>query len=143
MKESISFIPVFLYFVVGMISLVMAFKCLFSNKLLPFHEKAAGKPWNEIENSLKPVIISMLRISGLGFLIISILLIVFPVVNYVHQNEFCKYSVPGLALLYCTGLFVINYSLYKSTKAETPWKGSLYAMVAIIAGIIVSIFNYV
>jgi uncharacterized membrane protein HdeD (DUF308 family) len=79
-----------------------------------------------------------MRLAGLGFLIIAILLLAFPVINYFIPNDFYKYSIPIVALIFCTGLFAINYSLYKKTKAETPWKGSLYAMVAIIAGIIIS-----
>jgi hypothetical protein len=141
MNELLKIIPIALYFIVGMICLVMAFKSFFSNKFLPFHEKAANKPWNEIENPLKLVILSFLRLAGLGFLIISILLIVCPIVNYFIPNIFYKYSIPVIALIYCIGLFVNNYLLYKNTKADTPWKGSLYAMFIIIVGIIISIFN--
>ena len=64
-----------------------------------------------------------------------------PIVNYFIPNIFYKYAVPVIALIYCTGLLINNYYLYKNTKADTPWKGSLYAMFVILAGIIISIFN--
>lgn len=130
-----------LYLLVGMVSLAMAFKSLFSTKLLSFHEKAAGTLWDEIEYPYKLVILSLLRLAGLGFLIMSILLIVCPLVNYFIPNTFYKYSIPVIALIFCTGLFANNYYLYKKTKADTPWKESLYAMFVIIAGIIISILN--
>lgn len=126
---------------VGVISMIMAFKNLFSNKFLPFLEKAANKRWDEIDNPLKLVILSLLRLAGLGFLIIAILLLAFPIVSYFIPNNFYNYSIPIVALIYCTGLFVTNYLLYKKTKADTPWKGSLYAMLAIITGIIISILS--
>jgi hypothetical protein len=141
MDEILKIIPILLYMIVGVISMVMAVKNLFSNKLAPFHEKAAKKPWDEIDNPLKQVILTLLRLAGLGFLIIAILLLAFPVINYFIPNEFYKYSIPIVALIFCTGLFVINYLLYRNTKADTPWKGSLYAMLAIIAGIIISILS--
>ena len=141
MKETLKIIPVTLYVVVGAISMAMAYKNLFAAKFLPFHEKVSAKQWNEIENPLKLVIISLLRLAGLGFLIISILLLVFPVVNYFEPNTFYKYVIPIIALIYCSGLFIINYVLYSKTKAKTPWKGSLYAMLIIILGIIISILN--
>lgn len=141
MKEFLKVIPIFLYFIVGIISLVMAFKGLFSSRFLPFHEKAAGKSWNEIEHSFKEVILLFLRLTGLGFLILSILLIVFPVIDYFIPNSFYKYSIPFIGLVYCLGLLIFNYILHKNTKAETPWKGSLYAMLLIGIGIILSIFN--
>jgi hypothetical protein len=141
MNEILKKIPLILYFLVGLISLIMAFKSIFSSKYLPFHEQAAARPWNEIENPLKLVILSLLRLGGLGFLIIAILLLAFPVVTYFNQNKFYQFSIPVLALIYCSGLFINNYLLYKSTKADTPWKGSLYAMVILMAGIVISIFN--
>ena len=141
MNEILKILPIVLYFIVGLISLFMAFKSIFSNKYLPFHEQAAAKPWNEIDNRLKLVILSLLRLGGLGFLIIAILLLVFPVVTYFFPNKFIQLSIPVIALIYCTGLFVNNYWLYKNTKANTPWKGSLYAIGILMAGIIISIFN--
>jgi hypothetical protein len=119
----------------------MAFKNISSTKFLPFHEKVARKTWDDIDNPLKLVILSLIRLTGLGFFVISILLLVFPIITYFITNNFYKYSIPAVALIFCTGLFVINYQLYRKTKAETPWKGSLYSMVALIAGIIISILS--
>ncbi len=141
MKEIFNIIPVILYFILGVVCLIMAFKCFLSDKYLPFHEKAAGKLWDEIENPLKSVILSFLRLSGLGFLITAILLLVFPIVNFIYPNIFIKYSIPVLALIFCTGLFINNYRLFKKTGTITPWKGSLYAMGIIIVGIIMAFFR--
>jgi len=141
MNKLIKILPILLYLIVGLISMIMAFKNIFSNKFLPFHEKAAGRAWDDIDNPLKLVILSLLRLAGMGFLIVSILLLVFPIINYFNPNNFYKYSIPLIASIYCTGLFIFNYSLYRNTKAETPWKGSLYAMLAVIAGIIISIIS--
>ena len=141
MKEILKITPILLYMIVGVISAFMAIKNLFSARYLPFHEKAANKPWDEIDNSLKLVILIFLRLIGMGFLIVSILLLVFPVVNYYNPNIFYKYSIPVLALIYCTGLFIFNWILHIKTKTDTPWKGSLYAMLALIVGIIISIFS--
>jgi hypothetical protein len=126
LTQLLKILPLVLYFSVGLICLVMAFTCLFSSRFLPFHEKAAGKRWDELEHPLKLVILSFLRLAGMGFLIVSILLIVCPIVNYFALSIFFKYSIPVIALIYCTGLFINNYHLYKNTNADTPWKGSLY-----------------
>jgi hypothetical protein len=140
MNDLLKFLPLALYFLVGLISLVMVFKS-FSDTYLPFHEQAAGKPWNEIDDRLKLVILFLLRLGGLGFLVIAILLLVFPVVTCFVPNRFYQLSIPVVALIYCTGLFVNNYWLYKNTQANTPWKGSLYGIVILMAGIMISIFN--
>ena len=139
MTQVLKIIPVLLDIFVGIISMIMAYKNLFSDRFLPFHEKAANKKWEEIESSLQLVILTFMRITGLGFLIVSILLLVFPIFNYFIRNRFYEFSIPVLALIFCIGLFIINYSLYRKTKVNTPWKGSIYAVFAIIVGIIISI----
>ena len=139
MNEILKIIPLVLYFFVGVVSLLMAFKNFFADKFLSFHQQAACKQWEEIEDSLKLVILSYMKMVGLGMLIMAILLIIFPLVNYFISNTFYAFFIPVICAIYCFGLFVINYWLYRKTKANTPWKGSLYAMFTIIAGIIISI----
>ena len=138
MKEIFSIISVALYFIVGVICLVMAYKSFFSKKYLPFHEEAAKEPWDSLSIPLQGVILTILRISGLGFLVVGLLLIIFPLVNYFRPDTFITYSIPVIALIYCTGLFLFNYYLHKKTGANTPWIGSIVAMVIILIGITAS-----
>jgi hypothetical protein len=138
MDEIVRIIPIVLYFLVGIISLIMVWETFFSKKFLPFHEEAAHILWDNIDYPFQQVILSLLRLSGLGFLVVSILLLVFPVVNFFIPNIFYTYSIPVLALVFCIGLFINNYLLFKKTKVDTPWKGSLYAMGILLTGIVIS-----
>lgn len=134
----LEFAPIIIYVFVGMVSALMAFKSLSSRRFLAFHEKASATSWDSIDKYLQSVILALMRISGLGFLVTALLLMIFPVINYFKQDEFVKYLIPGISLVFCTGLFLINYRLYKQTKSDTPWRGSLFAMTCIVAGIIIS-----
>lgn len=138
MKEILKIVPLVIYLFISLLSLVMAYKIFFSRKFLPFHEAAYGKPWEEVEKNLQPVILSLLKVSGLGFLIVGFLLLIFSFYNYFRPHLFLKYTIPLIALCFCTGLFIINLNLFKKTKAKTPWKNSLYSMIAIIIGIFIS-----
>jgi len=138
MKEVFSIVSVALYIVVGVICLTMAYKLFFSKKYLPFYEEAAGEPWDNLSKPLQYVILTILRISGLGFLVVGLLLIIFPCVNYFRPDTFVRYSIPVIAFIYCTGLFLFTYYLFKKTRANTPWIGSAVAMVTILIGIIAS-----
>jgi hypothetical protein len=141
MHSILKIIPLILYFIVGLISLSMSIKTLFSKKFLPFHEKASGIPWEEIDHRLKQVILAMLRLSGLGFLIVALLLTVMPIVTFYNPDSFFTYAIPLLGLFFCTGLFAINFKLYRNTGSETPWRESLYAMSCILAGIVLSLYS--
>ena len=132
------FISACLYIFVGIISLTMAWKSIFSNKFIPFHEKAAGKSFDQIDSGVQSVILALMRISGLGFLVIALLLIFFPVVNYFYHNPFLPYAVPIIAIVYCLGLALFNYQLYIRTNTDTPWKRSLYSVAILLTGFIFS-----
>ncbi|MCX6232300.1 MAG: hypothetical protein NTZ33_12245 [Bacteroidetes bacterium] len=134
-------ITIVIYALVGIISLIMACKCLFSNKFLPFHEIAAAIGWDKMDKPLQSVILALMRVSGLGFLVTALLLLLFPVVNYFVKDDFVKFSIPVLTFVFCSGLFLVNYNLYKQTKAATPWRGSVIAMFGIIIGMILSLLN--
>jgi hypothetical protein len=139
MNEIFNLISTLIYVFVGIICLFMAYKSIFSKKILPFHEEAAGTSWDSIDKRLQNVVITILRISGLGFLIIFLFLSVFSIINYFKPDPFIKFSIPSISLIYCFGLFLFNFRLFKQTKAKTPWVGSLIAMILILSAFIFSI----
>ncbi len=138
MTITVRIIPVCLYMIIGVVSMTMAYKNMFSNRLIAFQERAAGKSWNEIEKGLQSVIIALMRVSGLGFLVVALLLMVFPLAAYSGNNTFVQYAVPIISLLYCLGLALFNYKLHVQTGVNTPWICSLYASGIIGAGLILS-----
>jgi hypothetical protein len=138
MKNLAGIIPLILYGMVGIISLIMAFKGLFSDRFISFHEKASAKSWDEIDKPLQAVILAITKISGLGFLVTAILLLALPAAGYLAHNRFTALFGPAVSLVFCTGLFFVNYSLHKKTQADTPWKGSLVAMIVIAAGMVIA-----
>jgi hypothetical protein len=131
-------VPILLYVAVGIVSLAMARKNILSRRFLQFHEKASGRSWDSVEPGLQYVIIALTRASGLGFLVIGLLLVGIPVIHSFFPNPFLGYGVPLISLLYCVGLARINYELMIKTNASTPWKQSLYAGALILIGTIVS-----
>jgi hypothetical protein len=139
MKEILNILSILIYLLVSIICLFMAYKSIFSKKYLPFHQEAAGKSWESIDKQLQYVIITLLRLSGLGFFIVFLLLAIFPIVNYYKPNLFIKYSIPIISMIYCFGLFLFNYILFKKTEAKTPWIRSLIAMIIILISLLISI----
>ena len=129
-----------LFMLVGIISLGMAFKSIFSDKFLPFHAATTSQAWEAIDQGLQAVIITLLRVSGLGFLVVGLQLTIGPVVNYFSPSPILKFASPALSLLFCVGLLVFNYQLHIRANVRTPWKGSLYSVIAIALGIVLSVF---
>ena len=128
-----------LYGLVGIVSLVMAYESLRAPEFLSFHRAAAGEPWNAIADDLQAVIITLLRLSGLGFFVVGLQLLVVAVAGSLSPDPVVSLVLPSLSLLFCAGLCVINYRLHRQTSTRTPWKGSLYAAVAVAVALVLSI----
>ena len=139
MRAMLQVIPICLYALVGIIALIMAGKSLLSPRFLRFHQAASGKQWEDVDHGLQWVLLALLRVSGLGFLVVGLLLTTFPIVVYFQPHPFVKHAVPVVSFLYCLGLWLVNFRLYSKTKAETPWRGSLVAATAILVGIVMSL----
>ena len=140
MSNILKIIILFFYLAIGLVSLVMAMKSFLARTFLPFHQEAYGKNWESIDVNLQLVFLALLRISGLGFLVIAFLLLSTPFFNYVNPNFYFQFFIPFIALIFSIGLFIFNFFLFKRTKAKTPWKNSLYAIMVISICIILSCF---
>ncbi len=141
MRIILDLISIALYLAVGMISFKMAINNLFAKEYLGFHKDVTKKNWEQVDQSMQYVIIFLMRLTGLGFLMMAILLTVFPIVNFISPSFVGTYLTPLVALVFCFGLFVSNYSLYKKAAANTPWHASLVASGLILTGVIISIAN--
>jgi hypothetical protein len=138
MPTTIRYIPSVLYLVVAVVCLVMARKSILARRIIPFHEAAAGKPWEDMEEPLRQVILTLTRTTGFGFLAVGLLLIATCAAAPGHPGAVLKYGSPCIALTYCLGIFWSTYRLHQATRTPTPWKGSLAAAALLLAAMAVS-----
>lgn len=135
MQNVLEILSVAVEFLVGLICLFMAFKTITAKKFLPFHEQANGGSWETVNPQLQSVILTILKISGLGFMIVGLLLIIFPAAGYLLATPFIRYEAPVLGFIYSVGLYLFNYKLFQKTNAATPWKASLVSAALLLVGI--------
>ncbi len=132
-------VSLLLYVSVGTISLSMAYKNLSAQRFLPFHEKAAGRSWDDLDVGIRSIVIALMNVAGLGFLVVAFLLIAAPIVDWFSPSGFLRYGIPSISLVYCAGLGISNYRLHARTRAETPWKRSFSAAFLLFIGIVMSL----
>lgn len=136
MGQTLQVIAVVLNSLIGMVSLLMAYKNFASVGFLPFHEQAAGRRWDEVDAGLRSVVTALMRIIGLGFAIVGLQLMILPLVGLMTHDRLPVLVAASAGFLFCLGLFVINDRLKTETGAETPWRGSLYAaLIILVAGV--------
>jgi hypothetical protein len=123
-----------LFVVVALIAFMMARNGLAARRLLPFHQAGTGRSWEDLSASEQAVSLALTRALGLGFLTAGLALITAAVTALV-QADVATYALAAIGLVFCAGLAVINRRLQQSTSIGTPWKGSLYAAVAILLAV--------
>jgi hypothetical protein len=116
---------------VGLIALSMAWKGLSARRLLPFHQAASGRSWEELSPGERSVGLALSRALGLGFLTAGLALLT-AAITAVTQSGVATYALAAVGFVFCAGLTVINRRLQQATSVGTPWKGSLYAAVGIV-----------
>jgi hypothetical protein len=127
-------ISMVLFAMVAFIASTMAWKGLTAPGLLPFHETAAGRPADTLTTAERSVAVALTRSLGLGFAVAALALVA-AVAGAAVGDRWMVLGLGGVALVFCGGLAAINRRLETATSTSTPWKGALYAAVAIAAGL--------
>ena len=120
-------LPPALSLLVGLVSLRMAVKGLSAKAWLPFHGAAAGTDWDSLTPRLRLLLLFMVRMAGLGFLVLFLLLATIPVYLARNPEPFVGLATFGIGTTYCIGLGVLTRWLHRETGAGTPWKESFAA----------------
>jgi hypothetical protein len=121
-----------LTYLVSLVSLRMAVKGLFANEWLRFHGEAAKADWRSLPPRLQWLFLFMVRVIGLGFLALFLLLITVPTLLHWHPDRLLGLACLGIGIVYCVGLGVLNRWLHRMAGVGTPWRGS-FAAAAVLA----------
>ena len=82
-----------------------------------------------------------MKMAGIGILCLSVLIITYPFLVFSYDSIIIKYLVPIISLIFWTGTLWITFKVHKKTKANTPWKGSLFSIILIAIAILISILH--
>jgi hypothetical protein len=121
---------------VALVALVMARKCVSAGRWLPFHERGAKASWDSLAAPVQQVVLTLLRLTGFGFLVVGLLLLAGAVAVRLAADDFARLTPPGVAVVYCAGLSWANLRLHRATGAPTPWRGALAAAFLLVAAIV-------
>jgi hypothetical protein len=120
-------VPLALSILVARVSLRMAWRSLSAREWLPIHEAAAGTSWTSLTPRIHALLLLQVRMGGLGFLALSLLLAALRVHLTWQPDPFVGLSVFGIGATCCVGLGVPTWHLHRETGAVTPRRGSFVA----------------
>jgi hypothetical protein len=129
--------------ITGLITFSIGFKFLTAKEFFTYHKFVIGKNWEEIENPIKTVILAVFKMTGSGMVSLSLIMLYYSFETiFTNQiNDLIRIVLPCVFTLFWIGSFFVTFYVFKKTKANTPWTGSLMCIVLLIAAIIIEIVN--
>ena len=132
-----------LYLIINLIAFTMSMVFLSAGEFFPYHAEASGMGWSEIPTGLQLVLMSLIRLAGLGWLVFSLILGFLTVYYYHIRNEIMAYFIiPALIIVYFGGVFGITFYVSLQTHANTPWTSSIGIIITDILAFVCSMLSW-
>ena len=111
-------------------------RLLVSRTFLSFHQQAVGIQWNEIPERTRVLILALMRVGGMGALVIGVDAFVISFPYFFGINHHLALILSLCVVAYWCAIFSITYSVHRKTNAGTPFRSSFSVFFISLIGII-------
>jgi hypothetical protein len=127
----------FAFFSASVVALVVGCRYLFAREFLDYHQYLIGKSWQELEGSIKTIILTIYKIAGLGLICLGLILFYYTIELHFKTGftGINRFQIPIINVIFWSGYFFISFKIHKATRANTPWKTALLALILLIIGL--------
>ena len=80
--STLSLISFISYSLVALVSILFGLIYLIRNEFMPYHSKAIGSSWSDVERNLQVLIIALMRAAGGGFLATGLAILILLIVPW-------------------------------------------------------------
>ena len=140
--KSLRTIAFLCYGLVGLLGFVFAYIYLSRPEFMPYHADAVGMSWNEVDASIKVLIIALMRVSGGGWLAISLSITLLLVARIKFQKIYFGFA---LVLVGLGGLIPTLYAtLYvrANSPADPPWMAAAGGILLLIIALVLDCISH-
>ena len=140
--KSLRTIAYLCYGLVGLLGFVFAYIYLIRPEFMPYHADAVGASWNEIDASIKVLIIALMRVSGGGWLATSLSITLLLIARIKFQKIYFGFA---LVLVGLGGLIPTLYAtLYvrANSPAVPPWMAAAGGILILIMALVMDFISY-
>jgi hypothetical protein len=126
------------YLLVILSGITIGLVYLFSPEIMPYHQRAIGVMWRDLEPGLQLVLLTLLKGTGLGILMTSLALGLLLVIPFRRGETWSRWAISVLGLGMLLPGFYFALRLYLITGALTPWPFMILLVALILAGFFLS-----
>ncbi|MDM9382309.1 hypothetical protein QUB80_16515 [Chlorogloeopsis sp. ULAP01] len=116
----------------------IALTYLFTPQLLPYQEQAVGVNWSEIEHGFQMQFLSLMKVSGGGYLSVAAALAVLLFIPFKKGENWARLAIPAIGI---PAITLVNYAgliIIWNTPGRPPVFLGLVIDFFFIAGLILS-----
>jgi hypothetical protein len=136
LRRKISF---WCYFLVGLLVAGMSMVYIFTPRILPYHERAIGVPWEELKPGFQLFLLSSLRLGGALALASSIALFILLFIPFRRGETWARWAIPVFSLPSLIALTYVPVHIALRTNANPPLAIFFIGDILFITAIIFSI----
>lgn len=107
---------------------------LLTPQLLPYQEAAIGMSWAELQPGLKTQFLSLLKVSGGGYLFTAISLLVLLLIPFKKGEAWARNAIPAIGI---PAVLIVNYAgltIILNTPGRPPLFAGPIVVILLLAG---------
>ena len=112
---------------------------LVHSTFMPYHQEALGKPWQQLDQNLRVLLIGLMRSVGGGLLATGVSVALLILIPFRAGESWAIYSIPAILLLSAIPALYANTLIRSQTHAHTPFFGTSIVIGLSVIGFILSI----
>jgi hypothetical protein len=120
--------------IIGVIALIY----LLTPQLLPYQETAIGTPWSDLDRGFQVQFLSLLKVSGGGYLATAITLTVILLIPFRRGELWARIAIPAIGI---PAILVVNYAgltIIQNTDGRPPLIAGPAAVLLFLLGFFLS-----
>jgi len=132
-------IAVGLYSLVVLITALSGLQFVIATSFFEYHATAAGVDWSSLNPDLQMLILAGFKIAGAGFLTVALSLALMILFSFSRDaNSWSAIAIPLVGLVFWSSVLSTTLLIYSATGAATPWPVSLFCVVTLLVGLLIS-----
>ena len=123
----------------ALLSMLFGVIYLVRSTFMPYHQEALGKPWRQLDQNLKVLLLGLMRTAGGGLLVAGVSASILLLIPFRAGESWSTYSIPAIGLLTAIPALYATIVIRSRTHAHTPVAASSMAVGLLVIGFILSL----
>ena len=131
-SKAVRIICTIIFWITTVSGFIFAAMYLFRPEFMPYHEVAIGKPWNEMNEEYRVLIIALMRVSGGGWLATSVGMLLLLLIPFRKGRYWSYLGIPTIGLAALVPTFLATLIVKSNSSAVPP-----YLLAASLIGLLI------